>query len=346
MRVSADEPKQFNVRLALEKVIPFMNRIAQTRGGGRRSATGLIILAMIVGLQMGASSASETAVSLAPAFFKVSIGDRSGFIIASTHGASPTPIKTGTSIAGVLSGIDHIAVESLPARNNGALNQKYIYRSDSSTLRSELPEQLLKRVNIRLRELNAPAGVWTGLDKIRIQFAPLILGTLFSELHDRMVKDPKTSFPGLDRQLLQLATERSLPISEVEGTEGALRATSKLSTEESIAVIENLLAQWDTGAGPATIDAQLLQAIRRVSAGQLEEHYAEYREFNCKGPLLASACDKEIDARNQAIALGIEKLFTGRAKTPLAAIGALHLAGPNSVLRILESRTFKVERVR
>jgi uncharacterized protein len=292
------------------------------------------------------SEAMEPASSPGPAVFKVSIGDRSGFIIASTHGTSPIPIDLGKSISEILSDIDHIAVESLPARNSSALNQKYIYRNESSTLRSELPDQTLHRANIRLKQLKAPDGVWSGLDQIRIQFAPLILGTMFSELHGRISKESKASFAGVDKQLLQIAKERTLPVTEVEGTEGAMRATSRLSPEESVAVLENLLTQWEAEAGPEDMVAHLRQAIKRVSMGQLDEHYSEYRALYCKSPLLSSACDKEIDARNPAIALGIEKLFTGRAKKPLAAIGALHLAGPNSVLRILESRTFKVERVR
>lgn len=279
------------------------------------------------------------------AIFHVQLGKRSAYLIASQHGHLTTRIGFSKELLQILDSANFAAFEARPDKVVDSLNAEYLSRANGMRLRDEIPEALAEKMSKRIKRLDASVPMWELLDRIPLQFAATVYSSLVQELLSRKQQTSSNTFPGIDLLLLEEARKRKWEIAEVEGVAGAFRATAALTNAESIEQLENVVDQLDQ-VDDATLTSRPMQVfLEYFYKGDLEEHYRHFRARECATPALASACDKQIDSRNAAIALGVEKLFTGRPKSPVIAIGALHLAGPNSVQSILEKRAFKVVRL-
>ncbi|MDE2148160.1 MAG: TraB/GumN family protein [Burkholderiales bacterium] len=108
------------------------------------------------------------------------------------------------------------------------------------------------------------------------------------------------------------------------------------------ALLEQTLSQLEDGSGRRV----LAHLARAWEAGDLQtlEHYDRWCECS------DGADERDFmrhlnDARNPALADGIAALHA-RGLRVFAAVGALHMTGPQALTRLLRERGFRVERVR
>jgi hypothetical protein len=279
------------------------------------------------------------------AVFKVSLGSRVGYLIASNHGFSQQEVTLSPKVAELMELVDHMAFEAMPNKIDDALDNKYFRRSDGFALRGDIPDDLAARMSAKIQSVDKSLDLWSALKDIRLEFAAETYGALVHELLRKKRKEPRRGYQSVDKILLGIAQRRNLTTTEVEGIEKAYQAALTLNRDESLALLRKSIEFWESRTDIDERSADTEQFFRSFATGRLDDHYTHYRQRECGTADLARVCDKIVDARNVGIALGIEKLFTGRRKTPMVAIGALHLAGSQSVQSILKGRTFKVERV-
>ncbi|MDE2081446.1 MAG: TraB/GumN family protein [Burkholderiales bacterium] len=111
---------------------------------------------------------------------------------------------------------------------------------------------------------------------------------------------------------------------------------------EARAVLDQTLAQLEDGSGRRV----LAHMARAWAAGDLQtlEHYDRWCECS-NGQGERDFMRHLNDDRNPALADGIAALHA-RGLRVFAAVGALHMTGPQSLPRLLRERGFRVERVR
>ncbi len=144
--------------------------------------------------------------------------------------------------------------------------------------------------------------------------------------------DPKA---GVERVLAAQATAEGDKIRGFESADEQLRILAELTDEEQLAFLESTIADLDKGV-------ELLDRLAHAwvegdvdSIGRLS-----IEEMKTKAP---TVYDKLLVRRNIAWAEKIEQMLKGSGVQQIA-VGAAHLAGPDSVQAQLAKRGIKVER--
>ena len=113
------------------------------------------------------------------------------------------------------------------------------------------------------------------------------------------------------------------------------------SPAEMLAMIDGLLAQLEGGSGRRQI-SRLARAWEHSDLATLEGYE---RWCDCARTADERAALRSLnDERNPGLADGIEALHRD-GKSVFAAVGALHMTGPQSLPRLLAARGFRVERI-
>jgi uncharacterized protein len=106
-------------------------------------------------------------------------------------------------------------------------------------------------------------------------------------------------------------------------------------------VLEQTLAQLEDTSGRRVLD-KLTQAWERGDLAALEDYEAW---CECASTEAEKAFMRKLnDERNPPLADGIEAQHKA-GKRVFAAVGALHMTGPQSLPKLMQQRGFKVERV-
>lgn len=151
---------------------------------------------------------------------------------------------------------------------------------------------------------------------------------------------------GLDKRLIAAATEAGIPVRALEPYDTALKLFDGLTWNEQVTMIRGALAVEPEAADfmQTTADAYFSEESRliwelnravahKLPGASLAETDAGFAEME----------DVMISARNRRwIPVIEEALKNGPA---FAAFGALHLSGPQGVLKLLEQRGFTVTRL-
>ena len=142
---------------------------------------------------------------------------------------------------------------------------------------------------------------------------------------------------GVDLHFLNRAKQDGKPIVELESVQNQFAILNSLTDEEAVAgleatigmlarnemksFIEGMVTAWQNG------DSERMQAL--LEAGQLDS------------PALRSMNEKLFVQRNRAM---VEKIInlTGTG-VPLVVVGAGHLVGQDSILSLLQARSFRVK---
>ena len=141
--------------------------------------------------------------------------------------------------------------------------------------------------------------------------------------------------------LAGMAHAAQRPIVSLETPELQLAALMPADGAEMNQAIESLLEQIERGTGRRTL-ARLAAAWTR---GDLDDIAAYERWCNC----VLDAADRRaltrlLDDRNPGLADSIATLHRDGTRV-FAAVGALHMVGPNGLPQLLRQRGFAVERV-
>jgi uncharacterized protein YbaP (TraB family) len=144
---------------------------------------------------------------------------------------------------------------------------------------------------------------------------------------------------GLDRHLVDKATEMHKPIGTLETAEFQLELISSFPDElQDRLLLSSLLDAEDKSEG---LD-RMLRAWKSGDADEMEEAKLRYvREY----PSLKPVFEKMFDQRNDGMTRQIEQ-FLQTPKTYFVAVGAGHLTGERGILSQLRSKNYEVEQLK
>lgn len=146
---------------------------------------------------------------------------------------------------------------------------------------------------------------------------------------------------GVEHVLAGFATGRKLPLLELETAALQMQALVPAKPEEAQRVVETSLEQLESG-----LTRRVLARLGQAWADGDLETVANYEAWcECVTDELDRAASRRVnDDRNPHMADRIAELHQGGQRL-FAAIGLLHMTGPQAVPRLLAERGFAVERV-
>ena len=141
--------------------------------------------------------------------------------------------------------------------------------------------------------------------------------------------------PGLDDYFLARAEKMEKEIGGLESVEEHVAVLGGLSDRDGEIILRDALTPQKDGAAQL---GSMQQAWRRGDTATL---WARDGRFRKEAPWIAA---RFVDDRNRKWVPRIEaELKTGRPTAIVA--GALHFSGPNSIVRLLEKRGYKIEQL-
>lgn len=192
-------------------------------------------------------------------------------------------------------------------------------------LASRVPADVRAPLAAHLKALGLAAG---SFDRVKTWLAAVTILTA------DMVKNGLDPGDGVDRSLIAMAEAARKPVVGLETAEGQLRLFDSLPEAEQ----RLLLASAVTDARGAQEEIRALLAA--WEAGDVERIRAEFDDGSLSPELEAVLMTR----RNRAWTDWLAK----RAEQPgrvFVAVGAAHMAGPNSLIAMLQARGFTVRRV-
>lgn len=145
---------------------------------------------------------------------------------------------------------------------------------------------------------------------------------------------------GQEWMLADFARRTRLPIVSLERPEAQLRAMLPRSRRAALAMTGSILEQLESGLA-SSLMGRLADAWERGDLAELAsyEQWCECADTEAERAAMRAL----LDERNPALADGIAALH---ARGPVfAAVGALHMVGPQGLPQLLQARGFTLERV-
>lgn len=157
------------------------------------------------------------------------------------------------------------------------------------------------------------------------------------------LRNPRRAEQGapLDRQLLELAQARRLPLAQIEGVEEQIFTFDEFPMESQVALLKHSLAHRDelTELAERTLEAYLERDLAAI--WRLREQFA------ARHPQIAShqavMTKRVVHDRSVVMAFRMQRQL--RRGEAFVALGALHLYGDKGVLALLEEDGYRAERV-
>ena len=196
-------------------------------------------------------------------------------------------------------------------------------------LSSKLPHDAVMHLDAAARSLGIAEGE-TAFEPMRPWLAAVVLGNAFVV---RAGYDPAS---GVEASLFREAVAAGKSVRGFESLEQQTRFFADMKPELELQFLQNELQDFDQG--PRKLD-RLVEAWRRGDDAAITQMLVE----EIKGPYPALYRILLVD-RNQAWADTIAAMLKGPG-VRFVAVGAAHLAGPDSVQAALERRAVHVERI-
>lgn len=145
---------------------------------------------------------------------------------------------------------------------------------------------------------------------------------------------------GAESALLMRSLRTERPVVGLETVQTQLATLLARSDDEAEAMVRDALADWRDPRAPQLLE-RLTQAWLQGNLKDLEA-YATWCDC-VNTPSEREAFARLVDGRNPGMADAIERLHTG--VSVFAAVGALHLIGPQGLPALLQARGFTVTRL-
>jgi len=147
---------------------------------------------------------------------------------------------------------------------------------------------------------------------------------------------PKASLThGLDNYFVDRGQQMRKEIGGLESVDEHVAVLGGLSDREGEIMLRNALAQPKDGAAEFN---RMLSAWRK---GDIDTLWSGDAQFRSEAPSVAA---RFVDQRNRRwVPRIVAELESGKPTAVVA--GALHFAGPNSVIKLLEKRGYKIEQL-
>jgi len=206
------------------------------------------------------------------------------------------------------------------------LVQKYAIDTSGKTLTSKLDAKHQAIMAERLKTLGMPANA---LDRFRPFFAAMTLTLIDMQ---ELGIDPDS---GAEKVLTKAAKDRKIGIGEVESLEQQMGMMNALDEKEQVRLLQETLEESQSAR------ETLNKMIKAWGKGDADGVAAVLNETSKESPALYKLL---VTDRNKAWAEWIDNRLDKPGQV-FMAVGAGHLAGPDSVQRYLKDRGIKSSRI-
>jgi uncharacterized protein len=254
---------------------------------------------------------------------------RNSYLYGTIHIAKLDWVFPGLEMRKALSETDSLALE-LNLLEPDTLSQ--LTRGAMQTVPTPLPPALQERL---ARQAQANCVPIDQLTPLRPEFQIITLSVM------ALRKDGLEAAYGLDMVLTGMAQSGKKPIQALETPAGQLALLQVTDTSEALAAVEDGLLLLENGS------AQVLMA-KLAKAWEGSDHAAlsSYTEW-CKcanTPKDQAKMHRLLDERNPVMAQSIDSLHKQGGRI-FAAVGALHMIGPQGLPALMAKLGYTVEKV-
>lgn len=253
---------------------------------------------------------------------------RTAYLYGTLHVGRPEWMTPGPRVAAALDRSDVLALEIDPTDPSAQREMAAPAGAEAPVLSPALKERMARQIAAACLPAGALAGMHPALQA-------MLLGVL------------EARWAGLDpgfaqeQALAQRALDAGHRIVSLESVALQKKVLLPEDPAEALAMIEQTLTQLESGSERAAV-ARLAQVWAQGDLATLEDYE---RWCDCVHDEEERAAMRALnDERNPALAERIEALHR-EGKPLFAAVGALHMTGAQSLLRLLGSRGFRIERV-
>jgi len=225
-----------------------------------------------------------------------------------------------------------LALELDPERSG--LQEQLLARAlypAGETLQRDLSPQLLADLQAALARAGIPA-------EPLMHMRPWMVGTTLTAL--AAVRAGYDAQQGIDLWLLKRARAQAKPVIELETVDEQLASLDGLPREQQEQMVRQAVALVGDGSLAGFVD-ELVDAWRKGDPDRMYKLSRKGLQSEAQADRLLSAL---VTTRNGAMADRIADAVTHKGSV-FVVIGALHLAGPDSVLERLKAKGFEVRQV-
>lgn len=264
--------------------------------------------------------------------WRVSKGGKSSYLYGTIHLARREWMFPGPQVSAALKASQVVALElditdtALMQRLQAGLAPK------PGEPGAKLPDDLAKRLRAQLRVACAPNEMLTAM-------SPEMVGALLVMMSAR--RDGLDANYGIDPALAHLARRQNKTVVSLETPELQLKLMRSQSASDLRESLEKVLSDLEQDR-----TRPLLLRVAQVWAEGSDDELERYREWcDCaKTELELATLKAMLDDRNPAMAARIDALHGG-GQTVFAAVGSLHLFGPQALPALMAQRGYRVERI-
>ncbi|MEZ5705198.1 MAG: TraB/GumN family protein [Burkholderiaceae bacterium] len=260
--------------------------------------------------------------------WRIQRGGHTSFLYGTLHLGRAEWFSPGPAVRAALDHADVVALEvDMSAPEVQETMQAEVRRS-AHQLSPELNEQLEQWWRV---ECLPVAQLHVGPPELKAIALTLLIGR-------RDGFDPAYS---AEAMLTLAARERKLPLKSLESMALQLEMLTAANPNQAQETVATILQQLDSG-----LSRKLLKRLANAWADSDLDVLGSYAAWcDCvKTDQERADMKRLLDDRNPGLADAIERLHTGGERV-FAAVGALHMAGPMALPRLLADRGFKVERL-
>jgi uncharacterized protein YbaP (TraB family) len=255
---------------------------------------------------------------------------RTSWLYGTLHVGRAEWVRPGPTVQKALEQSDALALE-LDVRDQGAM-RPLTQPADSAVVGRILSGERARRLARQNEAACMEPGKTAGLQPILQVMALAGLVARADGLYPEF---------GVDESMAIAARNNGTPVFALETAAAQLNMLTGGSEAEEAEQIDAALGELESGQ----LRAQLKELADIWARGDAEK-LGRYPEWcNCLNtPAEQRLMKRLLDDRNPGLADGIERMHVG-GKRVFAAVGALHMVGPQSLPAILASRGFKVTAV-
>jgi len=273
--------------------------------------------------------------------WKVTKGDKTVYLLGSIHVGDVSMYPLREEIYQAYESSDIVVTEvditRQPSEAEMAEIEKLLYYQDGTTLKDHLSPELYESVISIAKEIGMEGEDLKEFETYQVWF----VNTLLSSLTDTSGADAGL---GVDLHFLMLAQEDKLPTGELESfmiQYGMLAGFSPELQEQQL--LETITLYEYASQGVDISDSSTNYLLSIWAEGDLESMDEIANEIKASS---LEYYNGMLTNRNVGMTDKIEQyLNEGKYNTYFVIAGALHFAGDDSVLKMLEKRGFTVERL-
>lgn len=264
--------------------------------------------------------------------WRVSKGGKSSYLYGTIHLARREWMFPGPQVSAALKASQVVALE-LDITDTALMQRLQAgFAPQPGEPGAQLPDDLARRLRAQLRVACAP-------NEMLAAMSPEMVGALLVMMSAR--RDGLDANYGIDPALAHLARREKKTVVSLETPELQLRLMRSQSASDLRESLDKVLSDLEQDR-----TRPLLLRVAQVWADGRDDELERYREWcDCAHTELELATLKAmLDDRNPAMAARIDALHSG-GQTVFAAVGSLHLFGPQALPALMAQRGYRVERI-